>query len=295
MPVDCSATTERQYCRSCLLVFDSLRYGQAIVESRREETDDTPTTAKKRVGRADIRRALGVLRVVAQDPDRTDLIGEFIGSLTGPSADELLAKVWKDPIGRTLLEERRDLRKTLSDRDYLSSLPAGSLGRAYFDWTATRDFSADGIADAISSQVPRQLDGPGPTMAARVVDMHDLWHVVNGWDSDIYGELHLLGYSYAQLGAYAWLMLALLTNLPLVMAGRFEGVGYLRNSIRRGRKAALLTAVDWEAMLVLPLDEVRQRLGIEKPVAYRRMSFDEFKVIRERSPAYKFLRMVLPA
>lgn len=33
-------------------------------------------------------------------------------------------------------------------------------------------------------------------MHARVVDMHELWHVLNGWDDDIRGELHLLGYSY---------------------------------------------------------------------------------------------------
>lgn len=251
-----------------------------------------PPTGKKWVGHADVSRALGALRGFGKDPDRTDLVGEFIGSLTGPSADTLFGKVWNDPVGRALLEERRDLSKTLGNRDYLSSLPPGSLGRAYYEWTAARDFSADGIAEAIRNQVPRQLDGPGSTMAARVVDMHDLWHVLNGWDSDIFGELHLLGFSYAQLGAYAWLLLALLTNLGLIMVGRFEGIGYLRNSIRRGRKASLLTAVDWEAMLLLPLDEVRQRLGIDEPTAYRKLGFDELEALRKNGPVYKFLQRI---
>ena len=48
-------------------------------------------------------------------------------------------------------------------------------------------------------------------------------------------------------------------------------------------------------MLPLPLDEVRHRLGIDEPVAYRRLSFDEIKAIHETSPVYRFLRKVLPA
>ena len=113
-----------------------------------------PQTEKKWVGRADVARALGALRGFSKDPNRTDLVGEFIGSLTGPSADALLGKVWNDPVGRALLEERRDLSKTLSNRAYLSSLPPGSLGRAYYEWTAARDFSADGIAEAIRKNGP---------------------------------------------------------------------------------------------------------------------------------------------
>ncbi len=264
------------------------------MSSQNVETAPFMTTEKKRVSRADVAKALAALRVFSKDPDRTDKVGEFLSSLTGPSKEALFVRVWNDPVGRALLEEGRDLSKTLNDRAYLSSLPPGSFGRAYFEWTAARDFSAEGIAEAIRSQVPRQLDEPRPAMAARAIDMHDLWHVLNGWDSDILGELHLLGYSYAQFGGYAWLWLALLTNLGLVLGGRFDGIGYLRNAIRRGRKASLLTAVDWEAMLPLPLEEVRRRLGVEEPVAYRKMSFDELRAIRTRSPVYKFLQMVLP-
>lgn len=219
----------------------------------------------------DIRRAFSVLGELMKNPNRTDLVGEFIGSLTGPSADRLFHKVWNDPVGRRILQERRDLRATLANRTYLAALPAGSFGRTYFDWTSARDFSADGLADEISNQVGRKLNNPRAIMGARVVDMHDLWHVLNGWDSDIFGEIHLLGYSYAQLGGWAWLMLGLLANGRLATRGRFEGIGYLRNAIRRGRIASLLVSVDWEAMLPLPLDQVRRQLSIAAPEPYQRL------------------------
>ena len=218
----------------------------------------------------DILKAFSALGGLRKDPDRTDLVGEFIGSLTGPSADRLFHKVWNDPVGRPILQEKRDLSATLANRHYLSTLPLGSLGRAYFDWTSTRDFTAEGLAGEISNQVGRELNNPRDAMGARVVDMHDLWHVLNGWDSDIFGEIHLLGYSYAQLGGWAWLILGLIANGLLAIKGRFEGIGYLRNAVRRGRKASLLVAVDWEAMLPLPLDEVRQMLSITAPEPYRR-------------------------
>lgn len=243
---------------------------------------------------ADVMRAMRALGGVIRDPDRTDLIGEFIGSLSGPSGVRLFHRVMNDPEARSILEEERDLKATLSDREALAAMPEGSLGRAYFEWTSTRDFDAEGIADAISKQVPRNLGGPYPTFAARVVDMHDLWHVLNGWDSDIHGELHLLGYSYAQLGAYAWLFLGRLAVLFLSSGGRSDSAGYLQSAIARGRKAPTLAGVDWEAMLPLPLDEVRRRLDVDAPLLYEKLDRDAIERVRENSPILRILDSVLP-
>ncbi|MBM4269075.1 MAG: hypothetical protein FJ144_21120 [Deltaproteobacteria bacterium] len=245
------------------------------------------------VGPREIRRALRALGEVAKDPNRTDSVGEFIAALTGPSAVRLFERVWDDPTGRRLLEEKCDLKATLDDRASLATLPAGSLGRVYHDWTADRHLSAEGIAAAISAQVPRTLETPYAVMAARVVDMHDIWHVLNGWDTDIHGEIHLLGYSHAQLGAYAWLLLALPAVVILSAAGRRDSVGYLRNAIRRGRRASLLAAVDWEAMLPLPIDEVRRRLGIDEPESYRKLDSAEIAEVGSRSRLARLLRTVL--
>jgi len=238
---------------------------------------ESRVTDKGWVHPRDIVKAFATLGALKKDPNRTDLVGEFIGLLTGPSADRLFRRVWLDPVGRAILQEGRDLRTTLADRPYLSSLPTGSLGRTYFEWTSKRDFTADGLAQEISNRVARGRSDPRSVMGTRVVDMHDLWHVLNGWDSDIYGEIHLLGYSYAQLGGWAWLILGLIANSILATRGRFEGIGYLRNAIRRGRRATLLVAVDWEAMLPRPLEDVRCQLSIPHPEAYQKL-YNEAKL-----------------
>lgn len=247
------------------------------------------------VSPADLVRAMRALGGVIRDPDRTDLIGEFIHSLSGSSRVRLYRDVMADPQARAILEEGRDLEAVLSDRAALAAMPAGSLGRAYLEWTSQRDFDAGGIAEAVRKQVPRELAGPFPTLAARVVDMHDLWHVLNGWDSDVHGELHLLGFSYAQLGSYGWLVLGRLTVFFLSSGGRAESAGYFRHAIARGRQARKLAGVDWEAMLPLPLEEVRRRLEIDEPVPYERLEQADVERVREKSPILRFLNQVLPA
>lgn len=250
---------------------------------------------RRRVTPSDVFRALRALGGVIRDPDRTDLIGEFIASTSGSSGLRLYDEIMADPQARAILEAGRDLEVTLSDREALAAMPPGSLGRAYFEWTSQRDFDAAGIADAISKQVPRNLGGPFPTFAARVVDQHDLWHVLNGWDSDIHGELHLLGFSYAQLGGYGWLWLGRLAVFFLSSAGRSDSARYLKSAIARGRKARTLAGVDWEAMLPLPLEEVRLRLGVDDPIPYERLERADVERLREQSRVLRLLNSALPA
>lgn len=66
--------------------------------------------AAARVTPADLWRALRALAAVLRDPDRTDLIGEFIASLAGQSGLKLLAGVdWESLLPLPLAEVRRRL------------------------------------------------------------------------------------------------------------------------------------------------------------------------------------------
>jgi ubiquinone biosynthesis protein COQ4 len=174
-------------------------------------------------------------------------------------------------MGARILEERRSLLNTLSNREALLALPEGSLGRVYADFVAREQLSADGLVEA-SVEGGRRLDigEQRRLFGDRLRDMHDLWHVVTGYNRDLVGEASLLAFSYAQtrnrgvgfIVAVAWLR-----------AGR-AGAGFRRlieAGYRRGRDSAWLPGADWEALLARPLSEVRQELRVGTPPVYEEL------------------------
>lgn len=294
VPFRPSTSVEAQI-RSRTFDLDDYAYGRAAEATLPHSgpPENALALGKKSVGWRDVRHALSVLPVFGSDPNRTDLVGEFIAALTGSSYLELRRRVYQDTVAYGILQERRDLKKTLEDRERLRSLPEGSFGRAYVEFTDRRALTPQGLADAIANQVGRSLEGPDATLAARVVDMHDLWHVLYGWDTDIMGELHLLGLSFAQLGSAGWIVLAMLSCQGLVLVGRPDGFRYVARSYAIGRKAPLLPAQDWEALLPLPLEEVRRRLGVPRTQAYQPFPVEEFVATSKKHPGFRLMDRLL--
>ena len=236
-----------------------------------------------------LKSALHALEVLSEDPNRTEAIGEFLASTGTDAFRGVFRRVLADPVGRRILCERRDLLAALKDRERLSQLPRGTLGRDYFEWTEARDFTATGLAEIIRPEA-RTFESEAHVFEARVIDMHDLWHVLGGWGSDLFGEMHLIGCSYAQLRSPGWLIIGLLFNLSLVTAGRVDGVAYFLRSYRIGARAKLLAAVDWEQMLALPTSEVRRRVGMPRPKGYRKLEDGEWKRLQSRSLFFRLIQ-----
>jgi ubiquinone biosynthesis protein COQ4 len=228
----------------------------------------TPTTPRPRIRPLEAWRAL---RILLANPDDTKQVFRIIDALSGRSGERLFARFRKTPMGARILEERRSLLNTLSNRDALLALPDGSLGRVYADFVAREQISADGLVEA-SIEGGRRLDigEQRRLFGDRLRDMHDLWHVVTGYNRDLVGEASLLAFSYAQtrnrgvgfIVAVAWLK-----------AGR-EGAAFRRlieAGYRRGRDSAWLPGADWEALLAKPLSEVRQELRVGPPPVYEEL------------------------
>ncbi len=242
--------------------------------------------------RRSLNGALHALEELGNDPDRTEAVGDLLANTGGEACRNAFRKVMEDPEGRRILEERRDLLKTLADRKRLSQLPVGTLGRDYYEWTATRGFTAAGLAELVDRR-DRSFPSEAHVFDSRVVDMHDLWHILGGWGSDMYGEMHLLGCSYAQLRNPGWLIMGLLFNLTLVSTGRVDGVIYFARAFAIGYRAKLLTAVDWEHMLTLPTTEVRRLLRMPEPKPYRKLERDEWKQLQARSLFFHLMRRIV--
>lgn len=213
--------------------------------------------------------ALRALRELLADPDDTHQVFVMARALEGPILLRNYERFRNTELGREVLEQERDLLDTLVDEAYLESLPVGSLGRAYLDFRREAGITAEGLVEASKTDHPvpeRNVE----RMRNRMRDAHDLIHVLTGYDTDLVGEGAVLAFTFAQTGNPA---LAL-----IVLAGVLKARGEFSHARRtilyglvRGRRAAWLPETDWEAMLALPLDEARRRLGIDDPPSYERV------------------------
>jgi len=218
--------------------------------------------------------ALRALRELMADPDDTHQVFVMARALEGPTLLRNFERFRRSQTGREVLAAERDLLDTLVDEDYLASLPDDSLGRAYLAFRREAGITADGLVEVSKTDHPV----PEPDverMRNRMRDAHDLIHVLTGYDTDLVGEGAVLAFTFAQTGNPALGLIA----LAGVVKARGELSHARRTIVRgliRGRRASWLPATNWEHMLALPLTEVRRRLGIGAPPAYRHVYADEF-------------------
>jgi ubiquinone biosynthesis protein COQ4 len=206
--------------------------------------------------------ALRALQELVRDPDDLPQVFRIIDALPGRSLERILERTRRSVSGRRLLAARPDLGARLSDRPALAALPRGTLGGAYFEVTEQARITAQGIVDAsmVAGDSPVPTDGELLWVGERMRDSHDLWHVVTGYHTDVIGELALLAFTLAQ---------ARHLGIGLIVGfGYLQGYAsvneHIRKGYRRGRRAAWLPAVEWEALLDQPLEQVRQQLGIDE-------------------------------
>ncbi|MDX2167348.1 MAG: Coq4 family protein [Deltaproteobacteria bacterium] len=218
----------------------------------------------------DWRRAWQALRNLIADSQRTDQVFEIIRALSGDAFDRAWLRFRAHPDGQRLLRERPSLLATLSDRAALRALPPGSFGRTYAAFMDAAQLDAAGLvqaeAEASQNYAPPDdgpLDPDVEFFGDRLRDMHDLWHVLTGYGRDEAGEAANLAFTYAQVPN---LGIGLIVLAGAVLGPRdltFYWPRYLWRAFRRGRRATLLSVAHYEALLPLPLAEVRRQLGVQ--------------------------------
>jgi len=171
--------------------------------------------------------------------------------------------------GRAVLGEHRRLLDRLSDRASLAALPAGTLGRAYYDFMAAENLSADGLVEA--SRIDRPPASDDLTLfRERGREMHDLLHVVTGYGRDPLGEACLVAFTYAQNRLKGLAVIAVFAARRI--AGSRPGQPVRRavfEGYRHGRSAGWLPGADWEALLTQPVEAIRAQFAVKPPTYYR--------------------------
>jgi len=194
---------------------------------------------------------------------------------TGPEMLSAVEQMRIHPTGRRILADRPDLASFLSNPSALSTMPHGSLGRAFHD--------AMNVAGGIPGYMLAGLiyrDGffdsyEMPEDARYAIErsrwLHDLFHILTGYGTDLAGE-----------GLQIYFELGYRLSIPFRLAALTpQGLGpllFLRPHVGQRRWRALLreahargTAarqsqppmyVYWEELLPRPLAEVREELGV---------------------------------
>ena len=178
--------------------------------------------------------------------------------------------------GRRLLEERHDGLALIADRDRLRTLPEGSLGRLYCAFAEEKKLFPEALAEEV--RIARADSGgfipdASPEVAYlhdRYGHLHDLWHIVTGYDTDMAGELAIVNFQAVQVGYRAMTISSWVQLLSIAFrTGRFDVLVTGFRARRRGRRADYLLSADWDRLLPLPLEEVRRELGVEPLRPYR--------------------------
>ncbi len=211
--------------------------------------------------------ALRAIRALIRNPDDTALVFEIIEALSGKSRTRIFDRFRATESGQRLLAARPNLLAQLTDRESLLALPAGTLGRTYGEFMSREQISADGLVEASEDWLRLDIPADRRWFADRLRDTHDLWHVVTGYGRDLIGEASLLAFTYAQTRNPG------IGFIVAVAYSKARGINrparrLLREGYRRGRRAAWLPGVEWEALLAQPLARVREQLGVGEPPVY---------------------------
>jgi ubiquinone biosynthesis protein COQ4 len=204
------------------------------------------------------------------NPEDTRQVFVVMTALRGRSGRRLFDRFLASAVGAQVTAERRRLLDRLQDRAGLAALPEGSLGRAYLAFMQTEQLTSDGLVEASEAGRVAVADPRAALFRDRMRDMHDLAHVLTGYGRDGLGELCLLAFMYRNTKNPGGALIALMGmgRFPKGKVGRaaratlFEGFGH-------GGRAAWLPGLDWKALLVRPLADIRRELNILTSARYQ--------------------------
>jgi ubiquinone biosynthesis protein COQ4 len=209
--------------------------------------------------------AYRAIRNLLRNREDTRQVFLLIDALRGKTTLRQLARFRATEFGRTALAERRRLFDRLEDSTTLEALPAGTLGRSYYEFMASEHLSAEGLVKA--STIPHSTDD-SIWFRERNREMHDLLHVVTGYGRDPLGEACLVAFSHAQTGQWGFAVIAMFAGRRISRARADQPIWRaISEGYRRGRNAKWLIGADWETLLSHPVEAIREQFKV-KPARY---------------------------
>ena len=151
----------------------------------------------------------------------------------------------------------------LLDLQVLSECPVGSLGHELY-----RLLSANGFDPEVLDRNAIMLSALPPALQylnTRILQMHDVWHLVAGYTTDSIHEVAISSFQLAQFGHnYSAMFLATAgqiahRNNPAGFRAFFQVIA---EAWQHGRATPPMMAIEWEQQFDQPINEIRDRFGI---------------------------------
>jgi ubiquinone biosynthesis protein COQ4 len=193
-----------------------------------------------------------------RDPRDTQQVFVLATAVDRPRLHLQLAQFRKLPEGRALLRERAAINSQSVDFARLRKLPADTLGGAYVRMLERERLDPDLF------QPPPLLSPELTYLVQRIRQTHDVWHVVTGLSTSLPDEVALQAFTNAQLHNSTSRLIVLFGTL--VYGLRYPQLrGRVRAWRSAGSRCAFLLTVRWEELWEVPLDQLRERLGLIVP------------------------------
>lgn len=204
-------------------------------------------------------------------------IGSAFASIVNPRRDDMIAalgeataqpffisrlrdRMLADETGRRILRDRPRITSTTMSLEKLRKLPANTVGRTYAAW-----LDREGVSPDTRQQVRYIDDEEEAYVMQRYRECHDFYHAITGLPIFVEGEIGLKAFEFANTGLpMTALSLAAIIRLKPDERNRMFST-YLPWAFSNGWKSKDIINVYWEEELETDVDELRSRLGIERP------------------------------
>lgn len=215
--------------------------------------------------------ALKAFRCLIRDKEDTVQVFRIMQALSGRSVSRGYQRMLSTMEGGRQAFLREELAHKLDDPVWLARFEAGTVGAHYRAFRDARGFTADGLAE-VEREVAPFIDAPHPIVwySRRLRDIHDIWHVLTGYETDALGEACVVSFSYGQTRNLGFAFIGWGAAREIQREARsVPARRAVWQAWRNGRAARWLPGLDYEALFEQPLDAVRARLGIRPPTVYQ--------------------------
>ena len=151
------------------------------------------------------------------------------------------------------------------DIDMLQGCPSGSLGRAYWQYLEDNKLDINLLLESDFIPAHKARGEDEGHLAERGFQLHDLFHVLTGYDTTSLGEVKVVSFTVAQAPAPYPAMIIASRPLQMVLY-QPELLPFVMDAITegwmKGRKAEPLLPVHWEDHWHEPLNELQTRYNL---------------------------------